>query len=383
MSSDELSNVERSRPGSRARSLARSLGISVAAALAIAGSGTLASAAESPASKAEGSQLLKNGRIGYVMTERRWAVYQTKDGKTECPQGFNDGNREEFKKLFPDNGTKRTVVETQLKREGEQWHPETVRYSMPYKEAQGKISYGLNLDGKVDADDFESPEGEKGIDNQLYRVDGCTQGYRAGGAFEHFENLFMKQSEDSRVLIEISDVDDLRNDDQVTITTYRGLEALLTDASGDSFIPGGTQQIDMRWGKRFISSAPGKIVDGTLISDAMDKLLVPWGRGVSYQYQVFRGARFKLKLTPETAEGLLAGYADVDSYTLRRNEGWSTHHQSYGQFSSITQHQAMVRLADGYPDPKTGKNTAISSAMLVKFTQVFIQRPDKELMSQR
>ena len=42
----------------------------------------------------------------------------------------------------------------------------------------------------------------------------------------------------------------------------------------------------------------------------------------------------------------------------------------------------MSRLADGYPDPKTGKNTAISSAVTVKFTQVYVQQPDgKELLS--
>ena len=88
----------------------------------------------------EQSPVLENGVIGYVMTERVWAVYETKDGKEECPQGFNDGNREEFKKLFPDDGKQRTVVETQLKREGEQWHPQTATYKMPHKEVQGKIA---------------------------------------------------------------------------------------------------------------------------------------------------------------------------------------------------------------------------------------------------
>lgn len=370
MSSDQPANIERSKHAFRASF--------IAVGLALASSGSVA--AEAPK---EGGLVLQDGTIGYVLTDRRWAVYETKDAKAECPQGFNDGNREEFKKIFPEDGKQRTVMETQLKREGEQWHPETATYSMPYKEVQGKVSFGLNLDGKVDANDFDSPEGEKGIDNQLYRANGCIGGYREGGSFAHFENLFMQQSEDSRVLIEITGVDDLTNDDQVTVTTYRGLESLLTDATGSAFIPGGTQRIDMRWGKRFISQAKGRIVDGTLISDAMDTLLVPWGRGITYQYQVFRGARFKLKLSPDTAEGLLAGYADVNSYTLRKNEGWSTHHQSYGQFSSITQHQAMDRLADGYPDPKTGKNTAISSAMRVKFTQVFIQRPEKELTTKR
>jgi hypothetical protein len=331
----------------------------------------------------EGGSALHNGTLGYVLTDRRWAVYETEGGKTECPQGFNEGNREEFKKLFPADGRERTVAETQLKREGEQWHPQTVDYSMPFKETQGKVSYGLNLDGKADAQDFESPEGEQGIDNQLYRAIGCTAGYRTGGSFHHFENLFMQQSGDSRVLLEISDVDNLSSDDQVTVTTYRGLDSLLTDASGLDFMPGGTQRTDMRWGKQYISRTTGKIVDGVLITEPIDKLLIPWGRRISFQYQVFRGTRFKLKLTPDKAEGLLAGYADVESYALRKSEGWSTHHQSYGQFSMISQYQAMKRLADAYPDPKTGKNTAISSAMRVKFTQVFIQHPDKELMTQQ
>ena len=36
-----------------------------------------------------------------------------------------------------------------------------------------RIGDGFNLDGKVNATDFVSPEGEKGIDNNLYRAWGC------------------------------------------------------------------------------------------------------------------------------------------------------------------------------------------------------------------
>ncbi|HEY5757615.1 MAG TPA: hypothetical protein VIU34_17420 [Steroidobacter sp.] len=90
----------------------RSLMLGIALGLALAGAASAAPREESP--------VLQNGVIGYVMTERVWAVYETKDGKEECPQGFNDGNREEFKKLFPEDGKQRSVVDTQLKREGEQ-----------------------------------------------------------------------------------------------------------------------------------------------------------------------------------------------------------------------------------------------------------------------
>ena len=61
-----------------------------------------------------------NGTIGYVMTNLFWSVYQTPDAKDECPNGFNDGPREQFEILFP-AGQKRTVVDTQLKQEIETW----------------------------------------------------------------------------------------------------------------------------------------------------------------------------------------------------------------------------------------------------------------------
>ena len=46
-----------------------------------------------------------------------WAIYQSSDGKTECPNGLNDGPREQFRVLFPDDGTKRTYVGTAMARE--------------------------------------------------------------------------------------------------------------------------------------------------------------------------------------------------------------------------------------------------------------------------
>jgi hypothetical protein len=349
------------------------------AAMAVAMVGARSASA---ATVTEGGYALKDGTIGYVLTDRYWAVYETKDGKAECPQGMNDGPREQFKKLFPDDGTKRTVMEAQLKREGEQWHPSTSPDPFPFHDAQGKTSLGLNLDGKVGPGDFESPQGEKGIDNQMYRVLGCIANYRSSGTIYHFENEFMRRYNNTRVLIELTGVDNLDKDDDVTVTTYRGLDGLLTDATGNDFIPGGTQRIDMRWGKEYIQKLKGRIVDGVLITEPVDTAEVPWGVTFNTSgYQVFRGMRFKLKLTPDKAEGLMAGYVDVDSFTYHLNTSWSTHHHSYGQLSSPSQYRALRRLADAYPDPKTGANTAISSAVTVKFTQVFIQHPSKEVVS--
>ncbi len=322
-----------------------------------------------------------DGRIAYVMTHRYWAVHETENGEVECPQGFNDGPREQFDKLFND-GKVRTVMETQLMREGRQWHPETITEEpFTFYTAQGDISYGLNLDGNAGSGDFTSPDGAEGIDNELYRVIGCIANYRAGGTIYHFENEYMRRYNDNRWIIELTDVDDMTNDDYVTVTTFRGMDGLLTDATGEDFIPGGTQRIDLRWGKEYIARTQGKIVDGVLITEPIDQFRLPWGVTFNTNgYQVFRGMQLQLQLEPQSAEGLLAGYVDVSKFNHHLNTSWSTHHQSYGQLSSPSEYLAMKELADGYPDPETGVNTAISSALRVKFVQAFIQRPDEEMV---
>src|SRR6478609_1967807 len=78
---------------------------------------------------------LRNHTIGYVLTDRHWAVYVTPD-KKECPQGMNDGPREQFKVLFPEDGTKRKLIDTQLAREGEIWHPHVTPEPYPFREPQ-------------------------------------------------------------------------------------------------------------------------------------------------------------------------------------------------------------------------------------------------------
>ena len=323
---------------------------------------------------------LDGGRIGYVLTERHWAVHQTEDGKTECPNGFNSGPREQYDELFPeDSGVERTVMETRLMREGRQFHPTTSDEPFPFHEAQGSISYGLNLDGKTDPDDFQSPDGDEGIDNQLYRAIGCIASYRDDGAVWFFENSFMVGNGYNRWMIELSGVDDLSNDDDVTVTTYRGLDELVTDASGQGFVAGGTQRVDLRWGKSFVEEVQGKIVDGVLTTMPIRQAKIPWSQpGVSGGYHLIRDLRLQLELTPQKAEGQMAGYVDVEQFTHRLNSNWSTHHQSYGQLSSASEYRALRRLADAYPDPETGANTAISSSVNVTLTQVYIVHPSEE-----
>ncbi|MGE4063071.1 MAG: hypothetical protein AB7E79_06855 [Rhodospirillaceae bacterium] len=355
-------------------------------AISLAASCGLALAAAEDGKVYDGAQrqVIVDGRIAYVMTHRAWAVHQTPEGKVECPVGYNDGPREQFKQLFPNDGSKRTLVDTQIMREARQWFPDTSEEGFKFKDAGGKISYGLDLDGQVGAEDFISPDGVKGVDNQLYRAIGCISNYRAPeGTIYHFEQEYMRRYNYNRMLIELTGVDNLVNDPEVTVTSYRGRDELLTSATGESFISGGTQRPDLRFGKPFISQWKGKIVDGVLITEPADYYF-PSGQAFdTNDYHYIRGARYQLKLTENGAEGVIAGYVDVEWFNHHLNTSWSTHHQSYGQLSAPSLYRALNRLADGYPDPKTGQMRGISGALNVKYTQVFVNHPPRQTADAR
>jgi hypothetical protein len=349
--------------------------LAAVSALMIGISGALAASASAGEAAAAGpSSVIKDGRIAYVITDRRWAVYQSPDGKEECPNGFNDGPAEQFVQLFPKDGPKRTVVETHLKREGLQWLPTTDEDPFPFKEASGKIAYGMNLDGKVKDSDFTSPEGEPGIDNQMFRAIGCVRQFRGPSTYQvwWYENEYVRRYVANRFMIEISGVQNLQNDDDVTVHSYRGRDDLFYDATGNAIIPGGTQRIDERWGKMFQSTWKGKIVNGTLITEPADVVIPAMGRFATSGILVFKGMRLHLKLTPQRAEGVMAGYTDIDAFNLHMNTSWPTDLLSQGKLSELSLYRELRRLADGYPDPETGQMTAISSALNVKFTQVYI-----------
>jgi hypothetical protein len=311
------------------------------------------------------------GTIAYAMYSIHWATYHTRDKKQECPEGFNDGPREQYKALFPNDGRQRTLLETQLRREVDIWFATAAPDKFSFRYATGPTALGMNLDGKIGPNDFTSPDGEKGIDNQLYRVLGCINGFLDGGNNDYFDDLYFPKYQFDRIVILISGVDSLVNSPHVEVTIARGLDPLLTDATGKQFIPGGTQRIDFLAGARFIRHLHGKISDGVLTTEPED-IAYPWSSFGVPTYEFVRAARFRLKLTPRGATGMLGGYTDVETFYVQTIKNHSTHDSSYGQLSQPSLYKALRHVADAYPDQSTGENTAVSSALLTTFVQVFV-----------
>ncbi len=324
----------------------------------------------------DGTSPVPDRRIGYVMTSEFKAIWDTPDGRLECPNGINNGPREEFKILYPEDKTW-TMLESQLKRETEIWFPTTTpQEELPYHESIAKVSFGLDLNDKIDEDDYIDPDGNKGIDNQTQRAWGCTANYRSDsynlGAFNNWRKYAY-----NIIVIELTDVDDLINDPDVTLTTYRGMDKPMTDATGATYLPGGTQRIDARFGKQFIQKFKAKIVDGVLTTEGADYVMPSAGMRHSVADVRYYGTRWRLSLTSERANGFMGGYMDIGDWNAAANQSRSTHHQAYGQAATPSIYRAMVRNAD-YADPKTGEIIGISTAFKVGFTRVLVKHPTSE-----
>ena len=308
--------------------------------------------------------------IAYVATNLSWALQSTPE-MSECPRGLNDGVREQFKLLFPEADTgKRPLEDTQLRRQVESYHPTVAPDALPFLEGEGPVAPGVDLDGLQGPEDFTSPDGRHGIDNQMHRVLGCIANYRApDGPIRFFEDEMVLRENYNRIIVQLSGVDSLADDPDVDVMIFRGRDKVLVDAGGLKALPGGTQRIDTRWGGRYIRHTRGRIEAGVLTTDPVD-LLYPWDAFYMPTDQFMWGARLRLTLTPESAEGLVAGYTDVETWYMHMLRNWSAHYQSYGKSSGPSIYKAMRRLADAVPDPATGANRAISSALAAKFTQV-------------
>ncbi len=346
----------------------------ISASLALAGGMGAAHAQQ-----VEGAVGVQNRSIGYVMVYENRSIYQAKDQKTQCPVALNDGPPEQFKKMFPE-GTERTVEGTRLAWEGELWNPTAKDLKVPYYEVQGTVGRGLNLDGKVDANDYVSPDtGEKGIDNQIFRAVGCTFNYRDGQTSTLTPQW--RRATYNIFVIEITEVDSLQSDDDVTVTTYRGNDRLITDATGNEYLPGGSQTLDKRWGKRYIQSFKGKIKDGVLTTEAKD-LIMPAASVYAPRDGapdiIYKDMRFQLNVTDTQANGFMGGYADVWTWYYHSHKTRDSRHQAYGGTAGPTLYRALMKNADAYPDAN-GQNTAISTALDVKFVHVFVKHPDAQV----
>jgi hypothetical protein len=358
----------------------------LATGLALSGGAAFA-AGDLSATDAPAPANQKPGTIGLVLGTWRYALYETPNGKDECPEGFQFKQAQNFAAQFPTDAAKKAHGEqfgyyANRGPHGENvfYFPMSVEDPLPFRAVHGDVGLGLNLDGddtgkggglSLPHGNFKSPDGAAGVDNQLYRVIGCTPGWRKGGMIDGIVSQYMRSETQARLLLEVTGVDNELNDDDVTITTYRGRDPVATDTK-DKLIPWLSQRIDYKSGGRYVQRLKGKIVNGVLITDPADVRLPSYEQPDMAGDRNIKRMQLRVKLTPSGADGMLGGYVDLENWYLMYAKTWGAHSIADVQgWSAPATYRALKQFAD-YRDPKTGEADAISAAYEVGFARTFI-----------
>jgi hypothetical protein len=332
----------------------------------------------------DGKQQAGGKTLQYVLASFDYLFYQSPGAREECSAGFTPSTREQWQVAYANDAARKEQLGRCLainnrgpNCENVWAAPEIAKDPLPYHVVTGKLSYGVNLDGTRDGratamtcshEKFVDPRGVTGIDNQYYRFLGCERFVQGGQ--HHSPQIAKKrtiQYQSSRVLLEVSHVDDPKHDDDVEVTLYRGKDPLMADPS-ENAVPFQSQRIDPTIPPVHLH---GKIVKGELVTEPAD---VIWEGVLFDRRQLIRGMSLRLKLAGNRATGLRVGYVDVDRLwqSFSRTAKWGG--QIYGA-SGPSAYNAMYALADGYKDARTGQCTALSSAEGLDFVRAYIIRP--------
>ncbi len=341
----------------------------------------------------------ESGTLSFVIRDWFTAMYESRF-MDECPEGLNVGQdeywwrgmtRERRAKVTNDGKGSRGRLYYEimdLGRNGEDvcLNP-TSTVHPPLRVVEGKFGYGDNLDGTDDGHataksyahkKFVSPDGTKtGIDNQLYRLVGCTFGWRKSGMVELNAHIERGNSGLGMILLEVTGVKDPRNSDDVTVTFYRSIDQYTYDGKAEP-LPFSTYRVDTANGKaRYGDSLKGRIKNGVLETARGDVHLPIAYSNDNTSNQVMKNMALRLEIAPDgaTATGTMTGYYDVAQFmygVLSIGQVIQT-----AQVSCPALYVAAHKLADGYPDPATGECTALSAAFKVKAFAAFALHPEK------
>jgi hypothetical protein len=249
----------------------------------------------------------------------------------------------------------------------------------------GKVSYGANLDGTADGaatpkscthQKFTGVDGTAAVDNQLYRVMGCSKIHRGSKAKDGHDAFGIEYLNERMreglitYLIEITGITDPRNSDNVEVGIYQGADPLVQDGAG-GVQADSTLRIssDGRWQ----AHTHGRIKDGVLTTDPIDFDLKNDALWLPEFH--FKRAQLKLTFQPDgSLKGHLSTYQDWASiYWGMAKTGFLLEKFSAGNCPAM--YYAFQHMADGDPDPKTGQCTTISAAYGVEAVPAFLIHP--------
>ncbi|WP_426441064.1 hypothetical protein [Bradyrhizobium genosp. P] len=249
-------------------------------------------------------------------------------------------------------------------------------------EVTSRIADGFNLDGKIGPHDFVSPDGERGIDNALYRAWGCDAPWRgssnAKNALQANDNL---RSGGYSMVLRISGHQDPMNDNDATVEIGYSPDAIVKDASAG---------IAVDYSYRILNSAQyiklkAKIRDGVLETEQVEHLTIPRIAIEAYETgeaDLTKG-KIRLNIAPDglSGTGLIGGYRnwrDLYAESAFSKYGAGVYDINYGQ-DHVALYYALRRNADGMYNRKAQQYDGISTAYRIKLASAYVVDADRPM----
>ena len=244
----------------------------------------------------------------------------------------------------------------------------------------GRIGEGFNLDGKIKESDFVSPNGLKGIDNQLYRAWGCDAPWRGIG-----QGLLVLRSNDKMteglftVVIRISGNQDPMNDNDATLEIGYSPDKIMKNAVGE---------VGADYSYRILSTSEqytklkATVKDGVIETEQAD-IHMPQ---IAWFYNQNRDVFFrdgKVRVVPKpdgSADGLVGGYRDWRDLYAQNVFAQDGGQQGVREHEDhVALYYALRRHADGMLNPQTGRYDGVSSAYRMDLVPAFVVDADKPI----
>ena len=344
-------------------------------------------AAVNPAATAAAPQLPAppaNGEMGFVVTQFHPAFHNGGD-KTDCPDGMMGTLKDSYLRTLP--AARRTALmkpenANELDRLWKAYGlgPNNAnlcgniyefldRPATP--EMKGNVAWGLNLDGDTGDgsstpytckhENFTSPTGERGIDYQLWRAQGCSatlRGVNSDGKsdlrFGYDDN--MMSGEWTQVIL-LRGVDSLTKDDDVEVIYANTDDRPIADSNRQP-IRNASFSVSTQGRKvEYRNVLKGRIQNGVLETVTKDIML----NGGGSQFDLARG-RVRLQFQADgTVTGVVGGYQPILNI-LRSARGGGRGSVQVAGIDCAGQYVTLKKLADGDRDPATGQCRKISYA---------------------
>lgn len=380
------------RPARRRAHWLSALGLSAVAAVAVAEPGSL----DAP--------FVRQGVAGFVVSDFKYALQASDDVQGLCPDGTSRNVAEIFAmtpagKRRPGEGDaeygKRVEQGGSALNKGPDGtdyclNPEAAPRDPHFRPLLAKNATALGIDLDVGArpaacaqGEFTGPAGETGVDNQFYRLVGCSRSFMPGGQSNSFAIEMLSGS--WGILLSVSGLDDLRNDDDIEVGIYASADPIQLSPVREP-LAYATYAMDQDADFRAVTR--GRIRDGVLTTDPVDVRFHHATNSMRLERPLL-DARLQLTISDQgVLEGYLAGYTPVEAL-YDYQFGFRQGKDGKGELSPLRGpsangaarvlgytcpgiYQALHQLADGHPDPASGRCSSISTQYWLEARPAFV-----------